>query len=125
MSFESAEKVDQGLIIREFLVYLFRPHGSGKSIVDRRPFASALSSELLLQLLSSCYLAALVLFQCLVSSCCEAGLSSSFRWAFGHAFGHVTISYFFSFLHMNSYYFFSSFRLYLILDQQGHLQNFT
>ena len=48
------------------------------SIGHRRPLAIALCSGLILLLLSSLYLAAWALPQCLASSCCEAGLSSSF-----------------------------------------------
>ena len=47
------------------------------SIGHWRPLAIALCSELILLLLSSLYLAALALPQCLASSCCEAGLSFS------------------------------------------------
>ena len=47
------------------------------SIGHWRPLAIALCSELILLLLSSLYLAAWALPQCLASSCCEAGLSSS------------------------------------------------
>ena len=55
-----------------------KARGSVWSIGHRRPLAIALCSGLILLLLSSLYLAAWALPQCLASSCCEAGLSSSF-----------------------------------------------
>ena len=55
-----------------------KARGSVWSIGHRRPLAIALCSGLILLLLSSLYLAAWALPQCLTSSCCEAGLSSSF-----------------------------------------------
>ena len=55
-----------------------KARGSVWSIGHRRPLAIALCSGLILLLLSSLYLAAWALPQCLASSCCEVGLSSSF-----------------------------------------------
>ena len=58
--------------------YLLRPVAPRGNIGHRRSLAIALCSGLILLLLSSLYLAAWALPQCLASSCCEAGLSSSF-----------------------------------------------
>ena len=52
------------------------------SIGHRRPLAIALCSRLILLLLSSLYLAAWALPQCLASSCCETGLSFFFPCGF-------------------------------------------
>ena len=55
-----------------------KAHGSVWSIGHRGPLAITLCSGLILLLLSTLYLAAWALPQCLASSCCKAGLSSSF-----------------------------------------------